>query len=173
MPPMQMSLPVKPRVVLVLAILLLTVACDQSTKRWARATLTAGTTRSLVQGHVQLILAENEGAFLGLGENLPSRARFLIFTILVGIALVLAFRWLVGPSRPPHQILSVGLLIGGGTGNVIDRISRHGAVTDFLVLRYGAVTTGIFNVADVFVTVAACSMLLSLWKRKQHGAQND
>ena len=47
------------------------------------------------------------------------------------------------------QIVGAALVCGGGLGNVIDRVSRGGNVTDFLNIGIGPVRTGIFNLADM------------------------
>ena len=47
------------------------------------------------------------------------------------------------------QIVGAALICGGGLGNVIDRVSHGGYVTDFLNIGVGPVRTGIFNVADM------------------------
>jgi signal peptidase II len=52
------------------------------------------------------------------------------------------------------------LLTGGGLGNLIDRISNNGAVTDFLRLGIGPLRTGIFNLADVAIV---SGVLMLLW----------
>ena len=52
-----------------------------------------------------------------------------------------------------NLLLPIGfaLIIGGGIGNLIDRIV-HGSVTDFFQIRLGFFRTGIFNIADIAVT---------------------
>lgn len=59
------------------------------------------------------------------------------------------------------------LIIGGGIGNLIDRISS-GFARDFVVLSFGPIRTGIFNVADVAVTVGALLLIASALYRKFH-----
>ena len=55
----------------------------------------------------------------------------------------------------------MALVVGGGLGNLVDRVMREGAVVDFLNVGIGPVRTGIFNMADVFI-VAGVSFLV-LW----------
>jgi signal peptidase II len=47
------------------------------------------------------------------------------------------------------QIVGAALICGGGLGNVIDRVSQGGNVTDFFNVGVGLVRTGIFNFADM------------------------
>jgi signal peptidase II len=57
------------------------------------------------------------------------------------------------------QTIAAALVCGGGLGNLIDRFSQHGYVTDFLNLGIGSVRTGIFNVAD-FALLFGLGMLV-------------
>jgi signal peptidase II len=143
------------RVALALTILLMTVACDQGTKRWARAALDDGRTVDLLDEHVELSLAENRGAFLSVGERFPAPFRFLVFTVFVAIGLAVALRWLFARTSSWIDATLLSLLIGGGIGNLIDRATRSGAVTDFVILRFASLHTGVFNVADVCVLAGA------------------
>jgi signal peptidase II len=57
-------------------------------------------------------------------------------------------------------------VVGGGIGNIYDRIA-HGSVTDFMHLRFGALQTGIFNVADVSIMIGVGLILLDTWVKKK------
>jgi signal peptidase II len=57
----------------------------------------------------------------------------------------------------------VACIVGGGAGNVLDRLAS-GHVRDFAVLHVGPLTTGIFNVADVTITLG-CGVLVILSSR--------
>jgi signal peptidase II len=146
------------RIAVALTILVLTVAADQLTKIWARAALAHATFRS---DSLVLTLTENRGAFLSLGEQFPPALRFAVFTALVAIGLAAGTIWLFRAREASlYDVVCVSLLIGGGVGNLIDRATRDGAVTDFILLRAGFLHTGVFNVADVFVTTAAPLLLV-------------
>jgi signal peptidase II len=118
--------------------------------------------------HVQLILAENRGAFLSLGSDINPELRGVLFTGGVALALIWGVVWLFARDHTMVQAASVSLIIGGGFGNLIDRVSRFGSVTDFIFVRYGPVQTGIFNLADVFITTGVVSMVLvAMFKRER------
>ena len=96
--------------------------------------------------------AENTGAFLSLGAELPEQARFLLFVVLVGPILILGLAFAFKSDQlTPAQKMGMILAVGGGLGNLIDRIN-HGAVVDFVSLGIGPLRTGIFNLADVAIT---------------------
>jgi signal peptidase II len=59
------------------------------------------------------------------------------------------------------EVLLIGwcFVIGGGTGNLYDRII-HGSVTDFLHLDLRLFQTGIFNMADVSIMTGMFIIIL-------------
>jgi signal peptidase II len=145
------------------------VALDRVTKDFARRTLSQSELRSLLGGVLTLTYAENRGAFLGLGASLPSSLRFALSLLanaaIIGWGLVLIVRTAyIGMPR----LMSVALLVGGGIGNLIDRVQSGGAVVDFMVLRVGPLQTGVFNVADVAITGGALALAaLTFWEGRQ------
>lgn len=148
------------RVILILSILIPTVGCDQITKSIARQSLTDTGPLRFLGGLFTLQHAENPGAFLSLGADMHSGARFFIFTLLVTIGLSLVFVYLVRKDKMP-TITTVGwaLLLGGGIGNLIDRLFK-GSVTDFMNMGIGSLRTGIFNVADVAIVAAVLILMI-------------
>jgi len=153
------------RLALVAAVLLCSVGCDQVAKTLARASLAASAPVSLLDDFVRFELAQNRGAFLSLGEGLPSAARYLLFVVLVGgaLALTLAFTLRLRAANP-IQLVALSLLTGGGLGNLIDRLIHDGAVVDFVSIGVGALRTGIFNVADAAITLGVLLLLIP-WRR--------
>lgn len=144
------------------------VGCDQATKILAKAHLPSRPPYVLLNGAVRIQYAENTGAFLSLGAELPEEARFFLFVVLVGsiLAAGLAFAF---SSRRLGLAQKAGLIlaVGGGIGNLIDRIA-HGAVVDFVSLGIGPLRTGIFNVADVAITAGLVLFLLSGPPAEEH-----
>jgi len=62
-------------------------------------------------------------------------------------------------------IISISLIIGGGIGNIIDRI-LYGSVTDFLFFDFVIFHTGIVNMADIAVTTGFFMLLLDAFLSK-------
>jgi signal peptidase II len=102
----------------------------------------------------------------GAGRRAP--VRYVTF-VLGAAVLLLALVWLIvrDPSRGPVRLLGVACLLGGGVGNLIDRLA-FGHVRDFAVLHAGAVSTGVFNMADVAVMVG-CAVLVAAARRAVAG----
>ncbi len=155
------------RLQLVLLIILIVVA-DQWTKQLAREQLPLHPRQ--YAGVLSLIYVENEGAFLSLGSNLPRSARVAIFTIAVGIAAAVALFLLLTGRVRGIDALAVALIGAGGIGNLMDRLFRHGRVTDFLYLSAGPdspLHTGVFNVADMAITGGVIWLLISSFLPKR------
>jgi len=133
----------------------------------ARAWLSGRPPIEWLGGVVRIALVENVGAFLSLGERLPEWVRFAVFVVLIAVGLLAAFLWLLrgASSRPYAESIGVALIIGGGLGNLIDRLGR-GRVVDFLQLRAGALHTGVFNLGD-FAIVAGVLIWASARRRME------
>jgi len=142
------------RLALIAAIAVACVGCDQATKHLARSTLATADPIPLLAGLLHLELTENRGGFLSLGANLPEPIRRGVFHVGVPALLVALVVAAVRAGRLRRaQIVGLALLLGGGAGNAIDRLARDGAVTDFVRVSLGPVSTGIFNFGDVAIAI--------------------
>ena len=62
------------------------------------------------------------------------------------------------------MLIGLCFVIGGGVGNLLDRI-LYGSVTDFLYLKFGIFQTGIFNMADVSIMTGMFLIFLQFFFR--------
>ncbi|WP_460089800.1 signal peptidase II [Pseudomonas sp. H2_D10] len=143
------------------------VTVDQLVKLLALVSLQAN---SLKIGsnpiNLALELSLNPGAFLSLGAALPPQVKQLIF--IVGVAVVVA--WAMGWSlsnwnQPLRKVLPLYAIALGGIANLIDRVFRDGHVVDYMVLNVGPAHTGVFNIADIAITVGALYLLIELFMK--------
>ena len=138
------------RIAVILLIVFGCVGCDQATKSIVRDQLPLREVISLFNDMVRLEHTENSGAFLSLGDSLSRTARGFLFTLGGAVLVTATAVWTFRSKRiSGSQIVGAALVCGGGLGNVIDRVSRGGNVTDFLNIGVGPVRTGIFNFADM------------------------
>jgi len=143
-----------------LLLLATCVGCDQAAKLVARAELSHSDPISYLNGVVRFEYAENAGAFLSLGSRLPQQARFFFLVVMVGGLLTIGLGLTIFSDRLNlRQKAVLALAVGGGLGNLIDRIA-NGAVVDFMSLGIGNLRTGIFNLADVAIMVGMVGVLL-------------
>lgn len=141
------------------ALIAAVIALDQWTKVLVRAHLHAP--RIFLGGLVTLVFTQNEGAFLSIGSSLSPAVRTAIFTGAVGVAVIVALVMLVTNRVIGADAVAVALIAAGGVGNLIDRVTRHGRVTDFIYMQAGPLHTGVFNVADMAITGGVLWLLVS------------
>ena len=74
---------------------------------------------------------------------------------VIAIVAIIVYMW---RTKPKNMWLktALGMIVGGGIGNMIDR-TLNGYVVDFFEVEF--VNFAVFNVADAFVTVA-CGILI-------------
>jgi signal peptidase II len=155
------------RLLISAAIVIATVGCDQTTKRVARTSLKNSGTVHVIGDFIILRYAENQGAFLGLGSGWHPALRGVVFgalslSIVVGASVYMI--WKKHMTFPHTVVLSI--LIGGGCGNLLDRLTHSGYVTDFMNLGIGRIRTGIFNFADLFLLAGAVIFLITQGKSR-------
>ncbi len=123
------------------------VAIDQYSKILAVEYLIDGTTLSVIPNILGLRYSENTGAAFSILSN---NTNFLI--IATSIGLVFLF-YLMTKSKEVDKVQQwlIALAIGGGIGNLIDRV-RLGYVVDYFEVLF--MDFAIFNVADSFVCIA-------------------
>ncbi|HNT73550.1 MAG TPA: signal peptidase II [Anaerolineae bacterium] len=161
---------------LILAVLIVCVACDQVSKVIAKARLSLLPRQSLLGDVFRLEYTENLGAFLGMGATLSPEVRFWLLVVGVSVVLVgmLVYLFTQDPGR--LSVWGGALIVSGGFSNLIDRFLHHGAVVDFMNLGIGTLRTGIFNVADVALMAGIGLMLVdnirSIHPKKTDGLED-
>lgn len=148
----------------VLLLLAGTVACDQATKRLATESFSQAVPYALAGGAVELIYSENHGAFLGLGAELEPLTRFWLFTVGVTL-LLLVFVGKLLLARGLAELAGWSLVVGGGLGNLIDRVRYDGRVVDFVRVGFGEWRTGIFNLADAAIVLGLLLLFVAATRR--------
>ena len=144
----------------IIGLVLLNIGCDQVSKRVVRENVSHREYIPLIKDHFILTNVENTGAMLGFGANFPPILKLTLFQILpLLVMMILLYRILAKTHTNKWMILAFAFVIGGGIGNLIDRIAL-GSVTDFFQIRLGFFRTGIFNMADVAVTTGVLLILL-------------
>jgi signal peptidase II len=166
-----MDLSHKLRLVILLLTLACTAGCDQTSKHLARGELGPMGFITLPGGFGELRLAENPGSFLSLGDSLPKPLRLTLFTIGAGVGLLSLLVYLAfGRRLSLLSFAGLGLVWAGGASNLIDRLTRHGLVSDFIFIRIGPFHTGVFNVADFVIMVGIGVFACDLWRRRHRCA---
>ncbi len=145
----------------------MTVGCDQVSKELTRQKVEPEVFIPVIKNHLILTNVENTGAMLGFGQDLPPiLKRFLLQALPMLLLLIMLYRVMSKPNLNLLLIVAFALVIGGGLGNLIDRIA-YGSVTDFFQIRLGVLRTGIFNMADVAVTIGVIMFIFLIIRGKK------
>ena len=129
------------------------VGVDQLIKRWATAVLLPKTAMTLIPGVLELRYFLNDGMAFSM---LAGKQKLLIAAtslMLLGVLWMLFARKLT-----PLERVAWTLVLGGGIGNLIDRIAT-GVVVDYINVLF--MNFAIFNFADICVCVGVG--LLMVW----------
>ena len=132
----------------------LLVAADQGIKAWATAELLPVGTMALLPGLVELRYVLNDGMAFSM---LAGKQGILIAVTSVMLVCVLA--WLLRGKMPPLERAAWTLVLGGGIGNLIDRV-LHGVVVDYINLLF--MEFAVFNFADICVCCGVGLLVLGI-----------
>jgi signal peptidase II len=146
------------------------VALDALTKALAVHFLSGRGRVDVLGGRFHLELYRN---FDGPGNSLAGHTVLIsIFTVAAVIAMTVAVRWV----RTPLAAVVLGLLLGGGIGNMLDRLLRapgplQGGVVDWIK---PTASGGSMNVADLALNAALAVVVvaaaLTWWRERRAGA---
>ena len=129
------------------------VVLDQITKWLAVEYLIPVGTVPIIKDALHLTYVENPGAAFGMMQN--SRWIFLLVSTVAIIAIIIYLIKFAPKNK--LALLSLAFILGGGIGNMIDRVAL-GYVVDFIDFRL--INFAVFNVADSFVCVGAALLII-------------
>ena len=124
------------------------VAADQLVKFWTVANLALYESTPLLPGIVELMYIQNTGG----GFSILSGQTWLLTAVTIVLMAVVG--WIMYKKWYPHPLAmwTLTLVLGGGIGNLIDRI-RLGYVVDMFNFQF--MNYPVFNVADILVVCGA------------------
>ena len=157
----------KKRNISISIIIALSIFLDQISKILIRNNVEQYSDIKLIGEYFILTNVENSGAFLGMGSGFSPIMKS-VFLIILPIIVLVSIIIYVYRDKEIDKISLIGfsIIIGGGIGNIFDRII-YGSVTDFLFIDLGGIfKTGIFNIADLAVTTGMILILLMSFKNK-------
>jgi signal peptidase II len=119
----------------------------------------------VLSDHLTLTRVENSGAFLSAGDSMSKASKQIFLTLIPIVAMVLGLVYLFLKPVSGNMLIGLCFIIGGGVGNLFDRI-LYGSVTDFLYVKFGIFQTGIFNMADVSIMAGLFIILLQVFMKR-------
>ncbi|MBN1409410.1 MAG: signal peptidase II [Spirochaetales bacterium] len=152
------------QIIIIVLVVACNVAVDQVSKGIARTELKGRGTIEVLGSFFVFTYAENEGAFLSFGSNFPKPLRIILLSIIPAICLLGGIIYIiysfVKKKMTMVELICISCIIGGGIGNIYDRIFNGGLVTDFMNLGIGSLRTGIFNFADLSILLGAIALMI-------------
>ena len=143
------------RIGLLLAVAVAVLGLDLTTKIVVVATLTGRAPIRLLGGFLHLRVDRNPGAAFSFAPSLT-----ILFSLIAITVIVVILRSSRRIRSAPWAV-TLGLLLGGATGNLVDRIFRYpgvfrGWVVDWIQVPHWPV----FNLAD---SAIVCGGILAVW----------
>lgn len=159
-----------------LVIAAVVLVLDQLTKIWVVSGMEISQSIPVIRNVLHMTYVQNRGMAFGLFEN--NRMLFMIPTVILIGAVILA---IVKLGRKNKLLdTSLGLILGGGIGNMIDRVAR-GFVVDFVDFCAFDFWQWVFNVADAAVVVGTVLFMIVMItdkklfpdEKKKSGEENE
>ena len=137
------------------AIILGGILLDMLTKFLVNRFMTLSESIPLIKGFLHLTYTTNDGAAFGMMDD----QRWLFLSVSTVTIIAFTLYLYLGHAENILSAISIGMIISGGIGNMIDRLAL-GFVVDFIDFRL--INFAVFNGADSFVCVGAALLLLSV-----------
>ncbi|MQA25009.1 MAG: signal peptidase II [Micromonosporaceae bacterium] len=154
------------------AAALSTLLVDLASKVAAVSGLEGREPLRLLGGAVYLALTRNSGAAFSLGSG------YTVVLTAIAIVVIAVICWIARRLRSAPWALSLGLILGGAAGNLVDRLFRapgpfQGAVIDFIsVFDESGGVWPVFNLADSCLVIGvALALWLELTGRRMDGSR--
>jgi len=150
----------KNQITISLNIIVFIFIIDLITKYLAVEHLKGKEALSFLNNFFVLIYAENTGAFLGFGKDWNIYVKYIIFLVIPIILCIFVLLHLMFKEKLKHRIIIGSCIIGGGIGNLVDRLFNNFTVIDFMNFGIGNIRTGILNFADLPVTFGIFALII-------------
>ena len=142
-----------------LILSLLVLALDQWSKWMIELHLPFPSSHEIVPGFFHLSHLRNTGVAFGMLDALgPGFSRWGLSLLALGALGLVTWLFRGAPENATRLLVSLALVLGGATGNLLDRIFQ-GSVTDFLGVYLGSYRWPDFNVADSAISIGLVLLL--------------
>lgn len=120
----------------------------------------------IIRNFFDIRYVENRGAVWGILSHTNSDLIPKVITVLNVLALfVVLYFFLKIQASCTLELTSLSFVIGGALGNVFDRIYQ-GYVVDFIDVYIKTQHWPTFNIADSFISIGVCLLIISIWRGK-------
>ena len=147
---------------IVAGIIAALIVLDQLVKAYVVQNIALGEVKTWIPNFVSLTYLQNRGAAFSMLQD--QQWFFTVITLVVMAGAIWYLHKHLDDSL--WTVLGLMLIISGGLGNFIDRISQ-GFVVDMFHLDF--INFAIFNVADSYLTVGVVVLLIAMLKEEMNG----
>ena len=147
---------------IVAGIIAALIVLDQLVKAYVVQNIALGEVKTWIPNFVSLTYLQNRGAAFSMLQD--QQWFFTVITLVVMAGAIWYLHKHLDDSL--WTVLGLMLIISGGLGNFIDRVSQ-GFVVDMFHLDF--VNFAIFNVADSYLTVGVVVLLIAMLKEEMNG----
>jgi len=152
--------PRRPFLFLFGAITIPIILLDQATKLFVQAHMSLYESIALIPNYLDITYTLNPGAAFSMLAEAPPWVRTAFLLTMACAAIVVLIVLIARSSRVSINSIAFALILGGATGNLIDRAIR-GRVIDFMRAHYYDLNYPIFNVADSAITIGVALIILA------------
>jgi signal peptidase II len=146
---------------------------DQLTKWLILARFSLEDIVPVIPGLFSLVRVENKGVAFGFLGGVSSTLAFALIVLFSAAAIgVVAYLLWKSGAADPYSASAFALILGGASGNLLDRMIR-GSVVDFLDVYVRSYHWPAFNVADSAIVVGVGLLLLDMFVRKPRHQSAD
>ncbi|WP_029458846.1 signal peptidase II [Solidesulfovibrio alcoholivorans] len=150
-----------------LPLALLLIVLDQVVKTWIQHHLVLYTTKPVIPGFFNIVYVLNRGAAFGFLNRSDIQWQTYFFFAATALAVLIIFHLLrMARDGDTLLILSLGSILGGAIGNLIDRV-RTGEVVDFLDFYWKSYHWPAFNVADIAIFLGSLGLLAAFYRMRR------
>lgn len=142
---------------------------DQLTKYWILSTIPLNTVgyRPFGNEFLRIIHVGNNAVAFSIGAGFPQFLKLILFIAIPAVVMGGVVIYVIRSSEFTRlQRWLIAGIIGGGLGNLIDRIFRNGIVVDFIDVKFyglfGLERFPTFNVADSSIVVCGILLMITL-----------
>ena len=147
---------------IVAGIIAALIVLDQVVKAYVVQNIALGEVKTWIPNLVSLTYLQNRWAAFSILQD-----QQLLFAVITLVVVVGAIWYLHKHMEDSFwMVLGLTLIIAGGLGNFIDRVSQ-GFVVDMFHLDF--INFAIFNVADSYLTVGVIVLLIAMLKEEMNG----
>jgi signal peptidase II len=147
-------------------VCLVWLVIDQIIKQLIKFFLTVGEKVVVIPNFFNFYYLQNEGAAFSSLIGM----RFLLIMITVVAFFLIAGFIKKNEIESRLERVSLGMILGGMLGNLIDRVS-YGYVIDYMSFTFYKYSFAVFNFADMGIVIGVCLLIILMIRGEQNGTK--